>query len=198
VAKGKTNEIHDWKELQRRFHVFVTKEISVAHDFFCGGLEPHDPFPFDRQWICATNQLVNQINHHLQQWRTQEARSFSIISAFTQLIKPLSNCPRLSEAQQIDFIEKTDAPDLPSNDIPILEGDPFILIRNTDTRSRRVNGRRRHAIQIKNRTVDGEIRALTRIPMEKTSNGMKFIRCQLPLRLIFLGTVHRSQGMTLQ
>jgi ATP-dependent exoDNAse (exonuclease V) alpha subunit len=54
-----------------------------------------------------------------------------------------------------------------------------------------------------NRTVvfqfeDGETRALTRIPMEKTSNGIKFIPCQLPLQLIFAGTVHRSQGMTLQ
>jgi hypothetical protein len=76
---------------------------------------------------------VNQINHHLQQWRTQEARSFGIISTFTRLIKPLFNFPGLSEVQQIDFIEKIDTPDLPSNDIPILEGDPFVLIRNIDT-----------------------------------------------------------------
>jgi hypothetical protein len=45
---------------------------------------------------------------------------------------------------------------------------------------------------------DGETRALTRIPMKKTSNGMKFIRCQLLLQLIFAGTVHGSQRMTLQ
>jgi hypothetical protein len=99
VEKGKTKEIQDWRELQRRFHVFVTKEINAAHDFFCDGLEPNDTFPLDRQWICATNKLVNRANHHSQQWRTQEARSFGIISAFTQLIKPLSNCPGLSEAQ---------------------------------------------------------------------------------------------------
>jgi hypothetical protein len=74
VAKGKTNEIQDWRELQRRFHVFVTKEISAAHDFFCDGLERHNPFPLDRRWICATNKLVNQINHHLQQYRTQEVQ----------------------------------------------------------------------------------------------------------------------------
>jgi hypothetical protein len=158
--------------------VFVTKEIGATHDVFCDGLEPHNPFPLDRQWIYATNKLVNQINHHLQQWRTQEARPFGITSAFTQLIKSLSNCPGLSEAQQIDFIEKIDTSDLPSNDIPCLEGDPFVLIRNFDTRSGLVNNRRCYAIQIKNRTVvfqfvDGETRALTRIPMEKTSNGMK-------------------------
>jgi hypothetical protein len=133
VAKGKTNEIQDWRERQRRFHVLVTKEINAAYDFFCDELEPHDPFPLDRQWICAINKLVNQINHHLQQWSTQEARSFGIISAFTQLIKPLFNCPGLSEAQQIDFIEKTDTSDLPLNDIPISEGGPFVFIRNIGT-----------------------------------------------------------------
>jgi hypothetical protein len=77
-----------------------------------------------------------------------------------------------------------------------LEGDPFILIRYIDTRSGLVKGRRCPAIQIKNRTVifqfeDSETRALTRIPIEKTSNGIKFTRCQLPLRLLFAATVHR-------
>jgi hypothetical protein len=33
--------------------------------------------------------------------------------------------------------------------------------------------------------------------MEKDCNGMKFQRWQVPVRLIFAGTVHRSQGMTL-
>jgi hypothetical protein len=36
--------IQDWKEFQRRFHVFVTKEISAVDDFFCDGPEPHDSF----------------------------------------------------------------------------------------------------------------------------------------------------------
>jgi hypothetical protein len=44
----------------------------------------------------------------------------------------------------------------------------------------------------------GEIMALTKTSIEKMSNGMKFIGRQLLLRLIFAGTVHRSQGMTLQ
>jgi hypothetical protein len=34
--------------------------------------------------------------------------------------------------------------------------------------------------------------------MGKQSNGMKFVRWQLPLRLLFAGTAHRSQGITLQ
>jgi hypothetical protein len=56
---------------------------------------------------------------------------------------------------------------------------------------------------MKNRTVvfqfkNDETMALAKTPMEKTSNGMKLIEQQLLLRLIFAGTVHRSQGTTLQ
>jgi hypothetical protein len=60
IAAVQTHEIQDWRELQRCFHVFVTKDIGAAHDFFCDGLEPRDPFPLDHQWIYATNKLVNQ------------------------------------------------------------------------------------------------------------------------------------------
>jgi ATP-dependent exoDNAse (exonuclease V) alpha subunit len=101
------------------------------------------------------------------------------------------------------LIEKIDAPDLPPHDILILEGDLLILLRNLDDRAGLAKGRRCRAIQMKNRTVvvqfdDDETRILTRIPMEKTSNGMKFVRFQLLLRLVFAGTVHRSQGMTIE
>jgi hypothetical protein len=103
-----------------------------------------------------------------------------IIPAFTQLIKPLFNCPGLYEAQQIDSIEKIDTPELYSDDISILEGGSFVLIRNIDSRSGLVKGKRCRVIQVKKQTVafqseDGETMALTRITTEKTSNGMKFM-----------------------
>jgi hypothetical protein len=52
------------------------------------------------------------------------------MSAFTELVKPLFNYPGLSEAQQIDVINKIETPDLPLNDMHISEGDPFTLLRN--------------------------------------------------------------------
>jgi hypothetical protein len=124
------------------------------------------------------------------------------LSALTELIKPLPNCPGLSESQQFDFIERIDTPELPPNDLRKLEGDPFILLRNIHTHSGLAKGRRCRVVEMRNRTVvvqldDNETRALTRIPMEKTSNGMQFVRWQFPLRRVFAGTVHRSQGMTL-
>jgi hypothetical protein len=202
IAKGENHSVNNWMQLNQRFHVSVTKSIEDALSFFCSGLEPQDPFPLDRQWICATNKLANEVNLNLHQWRSQEALSFGVISAYTELIRPLKNCPGFAEAQQIDFIEKIDTPDLPPNQIHILEGDPFILLRNMDTRSGLAKGRRCRAVEMKNQTVvfqfdDNDTRTLTRIPMEKKSNGMIFVRWQLPIRLMFAGTVHKSQGMTL-
>jgi hypothetical protein len=45
---------------------------------------------------------------------------------------------------------------------------------------------------------NGETMALTKTPMEKVSNGMKFMGYQLFLPLIFAGTGHGSQEMTLR
>jgi hypothetical protein len=44
-----------------------------------------------------------------------------IVSAFTELVKPLFNCPGLPEPQQIDVIKKIEKLDLPLNDMHILE-----------------------------------------------------------------------------
>jgi hypothetical protein len=49
------------------------------------------------------------------------------VSAFKELIKPLSNYPGFAEARQLDLI---DTLDLPPNVIHLLEVDPFILLRN--------------------------------------------------------------------
>jgi hypothetical protein len=93
---------------------------------------------------------MSQVDRDLQDWRSQEARLFGVVSAFTQLIKPLSNCPGLFEAKQLAFIEKIDAPDLSPHDILILERDPFISPRNLDTRSGLAKGRRHRVIRMKN------------------------------------------------
>jgi hypothetical protein len=89
-------------------------------------------------------------------------------AAFPVGIKPISNYPGLSEAQQLEFIEMIDTSDLPPNDIHTFEGGPFFLLLNTDTRPGLAKGRRCRALQMKNRTGvfqfdDDEARTLTRI-----------------------------------
>jgi hypothetical protein len=88
-----------------------------------------------------------------------------------------------------------DTPDIPPDDIKILEHDPFILLQDIDTRSGLAKGRRCRAVQMKKRTVvfqfdnnktrtstripmefgDDQTWSLTRIPIKETSNGMAII-----------------------
>jgi hypothetical protein len=84
-AKRQTLEIQDRRELQRRFRAIVTKNIDVAQDFSCSGTRPRDPFTFDRQWIFATSKLLNEVDNDLQQWRSQQAQSLGVVSAFLRI-----------------------------------------------------------------------------------------------------------------
>jgi hypothetical protein len=70
---------------------------------------------------------MNQVNHELQQWKGQEARSLWFVWALTELIQLLSTCPGLSESQQIDFTERIDTPDLPLGEIHILKGNDLFF-----------------------------------------------------------------------
>jgi ATP-dependent exoDNAse (exonuclease V) alpha subunit len=77
------------------------------------------------------------------------------------------------------------------------------LLRNIGTQSGFIKGRRCCETLKTNWTMvfqfkNGEIMALTKTSMETASNRMKFIGRLLLFRLIFAGTAHRSQGMTLQ
>jgi hypothetical protein len=89
---------------------------------------------------------VNRVSDDLQEWRSQKAQLLGVVFALMELIEPLSNCPGLSEAQQLEFIKMIDTSDLPPNDIRTFEGDRFILLLNTDTRPGLAKGRRCRAL----------------------------------------------------
>jgi hypothetical protein len=106
-------------------------------------------------------------------------KSFGIVSAFAELVKPLFNCPGLSEAPQIDVIQKIETSNLHLYDIHILERDPFTLLRNISIPSAFIKGGLSCNIN-ENQTVvfqfkNHETMALTKTSMEKTLNEMKFI-----------------------
>jgi hypothetical protein len=202
ISWGMLGPYTKWKNLAERFGVTITPDYGIAQQFFRDGVGPAEPFPLDRQWICATNRLAGEVNMEIQNWRAEGARFLGRIYAATDLVSPLPESPGLSLCQQRDFIEKLDLADLPPHELVLYEGDCLILLRNLDTSLGLAKGRRCTARQILNRTVvvcldDGREITLARMPMEKVTNGMKFKRWQLPLRLMFAGTVHRSQGMTL-
>jgi hypothetical protein len=129
-------------------------------------------------------------------------RFLGTIYTVTNLVPPLRESPGLSRCHQVDFPERLDIPDFPLYALTLSKGDLLVLLRNLDPAGRLAKGRRCSAQDLRNRALvisleDGNQRTLTRIPLEKVSNGMRFKWWQVPLRLIFPGTVHRSQGMTL-
>jgi hypothetical protein len=109
---------------------------------------------------------VNRACHDLQEWRSQEAESLGVVFDGTSQI--VSNCPGLSEAQQLEFIEMIDTSDVPPNDIHTFEGDWFILFLNPGPRPGLAKGRRCGSLRMRNRIVifqldNDEARTLTRI-----------------------------------
>jgi hypothetical protein len=198
IAKGRLPEEVNWATLHS-LGVTVTQSLDTALSFFRDDVDPRDLFPLDRQWICATNKLAKEINILLQQWRQDGgARVLGTILAASEILTPLPNSPGLALPIQIDFVERLDMPDLPPSELLIVEGDPLLLLRNINTPAGLAKGRRCTPLNIGNRTVlilfdNGCTQTLARIHLEKTISGMRFIRWQIPVRLVFAGTVHRRR-----
>jgi hypothetical protein len=201
VARGRC-ESRTWQSLGA-LGVMVTEDRADALDFFLEGIAPDGVFPMNRQWIAATNKLANEVNAEVQAWRKAGgAVSLGVCRARTELITPFPNCPGLSTQLQIDYIEGLECPDLPPTELELLEGDILLLLRNINTRAGLAKGRRCAAREMGNRTLvvsfGPEVEyTFGAIRMDKKLNGVEFVRWQVPFRLIYAGTVHRSQGMTL-
>jgi hypothetical protein len=188
-------DIQLWSQVREQFHIHLTQSTDDALAFMCADLRPQEPLPLDRLLIAPTNQLVGEINQRLQEWRAASARDLRISKALTQLVTSIKSNRRLDESHQSDFIERIETPDLPSHILHFYEGDPCTLLRNIGTLLGLVKGRYCWVLDARERVAvirfdGGEEITLSRIPMEKMSNGMKFSRWQVPLKSIYAGTVH--------
>jgi hypothetical protein len=202
ISKGHTHPDADWARLQKTFRVNITTDVDMAKSFLCEGLAPSDRFPLDRLWIAPTNKLASQINQELQEWRSTGAQFLGTVQAESRIESQFTNVRHLPRSLQVDFADNVEDPDLPPHVLNIFHGDPFVLLRNIDTRTGLAKGRRCTVVDLRNRTAvlrfdDGHERTLRRMCLHKTSCGISFNRWQIPIRLVFAGTVHRSHGMTL-
>jgi hypothetical protein len=64
ITDGETHNISDWRAVGQHFGMTVTEAVAIVEPFFCFDLPPLAPFPLDRQWIYALNELVNQVNYN--------------------------------------------------------------------------------------------------------------------------------------
>jgi hypothetical protein len=204
IATGTLDETEKtWKQVSHKFGITLTHSRDRALEFLCHDVNPTDSFPLDRLWIAPTNQLVKEINQWMQEWRPQAgAVPLQAVMSLTKIIQRQDYNPGIGLCHQRDFTESIDSPDLPPHVLKLYEGDPCMLLRNISTICGLVKGRRCWALESSDRLIltrldNQQELPLPRMPMEKVASGIKFSRMQVPIKLIYAGTVHRSQGMTL-
>jgi hypothetical protein len=153
AAKGQLREVTYRNKLGFLFGSTVIEDPDSAHALLCEGIQPDQLFPLTRQRIILylTNQLMNEVNDRIQQWRAQTAPYLGKVSAFTELIRLLGNSVAFSRYHQIDFLERIETSDLRFHELSILHGHPFILIPNIDASVGLVNGRWCSASALQNR-----------------------------------------------
>ena len=191
-----------WESLSDLYGVHITRDLEEAKNFYLNGVDLSSDFPTDYLWIAATNKLVNEMNEYFQDVRSNHCSFLGEVQASTKLEIPLNKEKFFNKNLQIDYIQKMDFPDLPPHKLRIYSGDPFILTRNIDISSQLAKSKKCHAKSLEQDilkiSLDEKDVYLIRMDLEKEFNGMKFIRTQIPIRLCYASTVHKSQGQTLE
>jgi hypothetical protein len=81
-----------------------------------------------------------------------------------------------------DYIEDVDLPDLPPSQLELLEGDDLMLLRNIKTRAGLAKGKRCRAqemglMRVVVKLDNNQECTFGRVRMEKTLDGVTFLRC---------------------
>ena len=148
---------------------------------------------------------MNQRFHSLRKNNIPAEYNLGCINAITEVDKEIpesSHASYLTYAQRFEFVNSWTFPDIPDPSIDIQIGQPMTLMRNLNTHEGLVKNKRCWIIGKGQQTVlvkfeDGHERVIPRIAFKTQTNGIKFTRTQIPFRTLYAGTIHKSQGLTL-
>jgi len=201
------DEIEDmkWSKVD---DIKVTTSQEDAERFYLEGYNMIDNFPLDRQWICPTNNYAKEMNlrfHMLRNANIPDEYKLGSIGAITEVdleIPESNQASYLTSTQRFDFVSSWTFPDIPDPSIDLQIGQPMTLMRNLNTHEGIVKNRRCWIIARGKQTVtvrfeDSHERVIPRIAFNTETNGIKFTRTQIPFKPLYAGTIHKSQGLTL-
>lgn len=207
IGNGKSKIYITWEELQKKFQITVTRSYKEAIDFFINDVDLEGVFPIDRQWICATNFYANDVNNYLHWLRINEnmhndlgpfygSTKISTINIPTDINKSINN------NVAFDYLNTMKFKDMPNYRIDLALGEPMCLMRNINTAKGMAKNKRCYVIERTQNCVvvefeDKTTATIPRINFQGETDGIIFTRHQIPLKPIFAGTIHKSQGLTL-
>ncbi|EAY21003.1 hypothetical protein TVAG_172600 [Trichomonas vaginalis G3] len=220
LIKVANNEVGDmkWSDLK---DITVTDDPKTALDFLLHGVDMRNKIPLKIQWIAATNNLVNKVNEEVEimklnsiydycqnQANPEEAKKsldfgkiYAITNIQTEDNKKKSEI-RIDKGQLADMVRNWKFADLPNPVVKLLYGMPMSLLRNLNTHDGLVKNKRCWIIGRAGEAAivefeNGEKAIIPKIKIPKDLSNLIIERKQIPLKTVVAGTIHKSQGLTL-
>ena len=207
LYKVGNNDVGDmrWKDLN---DITITRSQKEAERFFLKNVNFLEDFPLDMQWICSTNYYTRIVNDNIHKLRMESLPSSYDLGESAALtvvdteIDENEISKDLSYEQRYEFASNWKFPDLPDPIISFSKGEPMSIMRNLNTYEGIVKNKRCWVKSKSSFTVtvlfeNGKEYTIPRMIFSTRTNGIKFVRSQIPLKPMYAGTVHKSQGMTL-
>ena len=205
IGNGNNGDLKYWNDLHKYFGITITRNFDEAVTFYLDDIDMRAPFPLCVQWICATNHYVDATNEFFFAKRREYVGILGKIRAFNEIKTELDKSDianNLDSSEKFEFIKNMHHKDIPDSTLQFQVGEPVCVLRNLNTQEGIVKNKRCWVKTVMKYSVvvefeDGSSYTIPRIKFTGITNGIHFVRTQVPLKPIFAGTVHKSQGMTL-
>ena len=205
VGNGNNGDLRFWKDLKNRFGIKITRCFKEAVSFYLEGIDMKKQFPLAIQWISSTNKFVDSTNEYFFCKRSEYVNAGGKIFAYNEIKTELDKSDianNLDDSEKFEFIKNMHHKDIPDSTMRFQVGEPVCVLRNLNTQKGIVKNKRCWVKTVMKYSVlvefeDGSSYTIPRIKFSGVTNGIHFVRTQVPLKPIFAGTVHKSQGMTL-
>lgn len=149
---------------------------------------------------------MNEIFAKMHKDSLQENQKFGLMCGshhISQTVPQESPHYQPTREQLFDFARNYRSPTVPESVIDIYYGQPMSIMQNLNTREGIVKNKRcwvkeKIGSNIVVEFEDGKEWTLPKTLFNIKSNQMVFDRLQIPLKPLYAGTIHKSQGMTLK
>ena len=144
-------------------------------------------------------------NEYFLKERGKHCELLGTIYAYTELDSHFDKSTiiqSMKDGNKLEFIKHMSFKDIPPYKLSFQKGEPVFVLRNLDTKNGIVKNKRCWVDEVYKYSVfikldNNQTYTIPRIKFKTQTNGIHFTRTQIPLKPLFAGTVHKSQGMTL-